>query len=80
MRYRKLIVDREKCDGCGRCCCPFGALELREGVLYHNAALCREDCRACALLCEKDAIELAIWECGSSCAACDTCNKCGRRP
>ena len=80
MRYRKLELDHTKCDLCGKCKCPFGAIEIKDGVIYHKAALCQEGCRACELLCDRDAIEINTYDCKKSCGgSCGSCGMCGRR-
>ena len=50
-------VDPGKCTGCGKCAeaCPFGAIEIRDGVAIVNETLCR-GCRACASVCPTGAI------------------------
>lgn len=50
-------VDPAKCTGCGRCveACPFGAIEIRNGVAVVDEAICR-GCRACASVCPTGAI------------------------
>ncbi|MBR7041334.1 MAG: FAD-binding protein [Clostridia bacterium] len=52
----KVAVLERKCDGCGRCLssCPFGALELENGVARMNSAC--KSCGSCVKACPKNAI------------------------
>ena len=52
----KVAVLERKCDGCGRCLgsCPFGALELENGVARMNSAC--KSCGSCVKACPQNAI------------------------
>ena len=52
----KVAVLERKCDGCGRCLgsCPFGALELENGVARMNSAC--KSCGSCIKACPQNAI------------------------
>ncbi|MCR4622981.1 MAG: electron transfer flavoprotein subunit alpha [Clostridiales bacterium] len=51
-----IAVLERKCDGCGLCLerCPFGAIELKNGLAQMNSA-CR-NCFSCVKACPKQAI------------------------
>ncbi|MCD6319323.1 MAG: electron transfer flavoprotein subunit alpha [Candidatus Desulfofervidaceae bacterium] len=54
----EIILDKEKCTGCGKCVesCPFGALELQNDLPKTN-----EECRLCGLCvkaCPENALSL----------------------
>ena len=56
----KLVIDSEKCDGCGTCvdACPVNVLEVKNGkCAIVNLDECIE-CRACEASCPKGAITL----------------------
>lgn len=62
-----IIVDPDKCDGCGWCveACDFGAIVLNPAV--KRAEICnlcndREDGPQCVLFCPKDALSLSTPE------------------
>ncbi len=52
----KIAVLERKCDGCGRCLdsCPFGAIELANGVAQMNSAC--KSCGTCLKACPNQAI------------------------
>ncbi|MBR6009705.1 MAG: FAD-binding protein [Clostridia bacterium] len=52
----KFAVLERKCDGCGRCLdsCPFGAIELENGVAQMNGAC--KSCGTCLKACPQKAI------------------------
>lgn len=55
-----VYIDYEKCIVCGSCIdnCPFGAMELVEGVTtWAHPELC-EHCGICSMICEDDAITM----------------------
>jgi len=58
-----IIIDAERCDGCGACVevCPTGALHLVDGRVTLDGALCRE-CEACLAACPNGAIIFAVQE------------------
>lgn len=53
-----IVIDREKCIGCGACvdACPFAALSLEDGIAVVNEKCTL--CRACLDVCPVDAISL----------------------
>jgi L-aspartate semialdehyde sulfurtransferase ferredoxin len=58
----KIIVDFEKCSGCGTCidACPVQVYELDEETKktkVTNPAECL-DCKACEIQCEAEAIQI----------------------
>lgn len=58
MSENKLIIDKEKCVGCGACVkvCPFGALQMEEKLAVVNDSC--TFCGACVDSCKFDAIIL----------------------
>jgi Fe-S-cluster-containing hydrogenase component 2 len=54
-----VIVDRERCDGCGTCveACPNGAISLEMGIAKIDDELCT-CCEACVSLCPTEAIKV----------------------
>ncbi|MEM1620074.1 MAG: 4Fe-4S binding protein [Fervidicoccaceae archaeon] len=54
-----LIVDREKCDLCGKCVevCPARCLAMGRSSLVVESEKCIA-CYACVLLCERGALRL----------------------
>lgn len=58
-----IIIDAERCDGCGACVevCPTGALHLVDGRVTLDGALCRQ-CEACLAACPNGAIIFAVQE------------------
>lgn len=79
---RNILLDKDKCDLCGRCAksCPFGALKIEKGILKYKAASCLAECQACTLVCPEDALEYQELFCGGgscgSCAAPEGCAGC----
>ena len=72
LRYLKnvttLILDVEKCNGCGRCTqvCPHAVFEVKDGkAQIVDTDACME-CGACAMNCEPEAITVTS---GVGCAA-----------
>ncbi len=64
---RKIVVDREKCNGCQLCVLPcetsaYGAIHVADGVAVIDEALC-EKCNLCILVCPEKAIRTE-WEPG----------------
>jgi heterodisulfide reductase subunit A len=51
------------CAGCGLCveACPYGAIELKEGVASVNTYLCK-GCGTCAATCRDKAITLINFD------------------
>ncbi|XCN71967.1 MAG: 4Fe-4S binding protein [Candidatus Electrothrix aestuarii] len=53
----EIIIDKEKCNGCGACvdACPGDVYELREGkAVAVNPDACHH-CHTCEDVCEQDA-------------------------
>ena len=64
MGSRKVIlVDEEKCDGCGVCIpnCPEGALKIVDGKLHITEGLC-DGLGACIGTCPKEALRVVEKE------------------
>jgi ferredoxin len=62
---RQMVVDEEKCDGCGRCvsgclATSDGAIKLRNKVAYITESICTR-CNVCRMVCPTGAIS-AEWE------------------
>ncbi len=56
----KIIIDYEKCEGCGECVdtCPAEVLEMQDDKpVVVNEEECLE-CESCVEVCEQDAITL----------------------
>jgi NAD-dependent dihydropyrimidine dehydrogenase PreA subunit len=56
----KVIIDQEKCAGCGECVdtCPAEVLEMQDDkAVVINEDECLE-CESCVEVCEEDAITL----------------------
>jgi len=54
-----IVVDKEKCDGCGECVdiCPAEVYEIKDGVAVPvNIEECTECC-SCVEVCPPEAIE-----------------------
>ena len=59
MEDKKVIIDREKCIGCGQCvkdCVGFD-IELRDGKAYANGKSCIK-CGHCEAICPSNAVTL----------------------
>jgi NAD-dependent dihydropyrimidine dehydrogenase PreA subunit len=54
-----VVVDAEKCSGCGTCTetCPFDALEIQEALAIVKEDDCSE-CGACVDECPSEALSL----------------------
>ena len=61
----KAVIDREKCNGCGKCVenCVFKALEIKNNRAKLNPFLC-EGCGVCQIVCLQKAVELKPIENG----------------
>lgn len=64
---RKMIVNEEKCDGCGRCmpACEAsgsGAIQVRDRLAAINHEVC-EQCNACMIVCPQGAVSV-VWDPG----------------
>jgi NAD-dependent dihydropyrimidine dehydrogenase PreA subunit len=56
----KIMVDKDKCNGCGTCVdtCPVGVLEVKDGKSVPIKAEECLVCRACEAQCPESAIQV----------------------
>jgi NAD-dependent dihydropyrimidine dehydrogenase PreA subunit len=55
-----IIINQEKCDGCGNCIevCPFNVLEIKNGKVKVKSSKKCKGCEACACACPNNAIKI----------------------
>lgn len=65
-RKEAVIIDREKCIGCGECVrdCVTGHIELEDGKAFVNAGRCIR-CGHCFAVCPVAAVELSEYDCSA---------------